>query len=194
MFLCLLEILVIETVGNRIISPIQGSAYMALADIRELSASLVLRLRLQEFYEKYCIKLDQLDLESWSKMFDNTARYEITSRENYSQGLPYATMFCEGLAMIKDRAEATVGTVIFEDRVLRRFVSCLEVVDRTGDELSCHANFLVTESIAENESRIIAVGQYVDLIREMPNGEFVILRRQCVVDNYWLPRSFPLPI
>lgn len=157
------------------------------ADRREL------RHELQEMYETYAHFLDEDQLERWPEFFTEDAFYAIISRENFDQGLPHATMYCDGAKMIRDRVVALRQTQLFEPRSLRHFISGVRIDDIARDTIHARANFWIAESLSDREPSLNMVGRYIDvLVREGRSLRFK--SRQCVFDNYRIRTSLIIPV
>jgi anthranilate 1,2-dioxygenase small subunit len=149
--------------------------------------------RLRSFYDLGACQLDELELEAWATNFTQDGLYELISRENFDQGLPHATIYCEGMPMIEDRVTSIREAIIYEDRYLRHFISSVRANRREGEILHAQASFLLFESIADRAPETIMVGRYVDELVERDGG-FAIRRRRAVFDNYFMPRSIVIPV
>ena len=149
--------------------------------------------RLRSFYDLGACHLDEMELEQWAALFTDDATYEVIARENFDQGLPHATIYCEGIAMIQDRVTSIREAIIYEDRYLRHFLSGVRLYRREGEVLHAQANFQLFESIADLAPETIMVGRYVDVLVERDGG-FAIRSRKAVFDNYFMPRSIVLPV
>ena len=64
------------------------------------------RPTLRDLYEDYAAAIDDMRLEDWAGFFTEDAVYKVMGRETFDQGLTHATIYCEGAAMIRDRAAA----------------------------------------------------------------------------------------
>ena len=158
-----------------------------------MSADDALLSRLRSFYDRAATHLDEMELDAWAALFTDDARYEVIARENYDQGLPHATIYCDGAPMIRDRVTAIHEALIYEDRYLRHFISGVRLNGREGDALKAQASFMLLESVSDRAPEIILVGRYIDVLEER-DGDFVIRERRCVFDNYWLPRAIVIPV
>jgi anthranilate 1,2-dioxygenase small subunit len=117
----------------------------------------------------------------------------VISRENHDQGLPQATVYCDGIAMLRDRVLALRETQVYEPRSWRHFVSGVRVLEVDGDRVRCTANFLVTEAMSDAEPTLHLVGRYLDtLVRR--DGRLWIRERSAVYDNYRVVRSLIVPV
>jgi anthranilate 1,2-dioxygenase small subunit len=151
-----------------------------------------LRSELRDFYDDYADCLDEDDLESWLSFFTEDARYLVTGRENYEQGLEHAMLFCDGMGMIRDRVLAIRKSVVFELRSLRHFVGGVKVRSESAI-IEAKASFIVFECLSDKEPRILMVGRYFD--RLIRHGEgFLFKERACVFDNYRILNSLIIPV
>jgi anthranilate 1,2-dioxygenase small subunit len=152
-----------------------------------------LRAELRDLYEDYAASLDEGRLEDWPKFFTEGSVYKVMARESFDQGLTHATIYCDGLGMIRDRAASVRETAVYEPRLLRHFISGVQV-DEAGDaEIVARANFLVVESLYAAESQILMVGEYRDrLVRTAEGLKF--RERLALYDNYRIRTTLVLPV
>ena len=155
--------------------------------------SAELKLALLELYEDYAAALDE-DLERWPEFFTETALYRIVSRENYERNLLWPTMSCEGRGMMLDRIMAIRETSFFAPRQMRHFISGVRVLGETPGGYRTQANFLVGESQAEAESRVFAIGRYVDTVVRDVNGALRFADKVCVYDGNVILSSLIYPL
>lgn len=151
-----------------------------------------LRARLRDFYDDYAFCLDEGQLERWPGFFTQDCRYRVISRENYDEDLPHATMYCDGIAMIKDRVTALRETTIYEPRSLRHIVGGVHVLAIEGELIRSQANFAIFESLSDREPQVNMVGRYIDTVARSGSG-FLFKDRFCVFDNYRIRTSLIIP-
>ena len=89
----------------------------------------------------------------------------MTTRENYDEGLPGGMMFCDGIAMLRDRILAIRETQVYEPRSWRHFVGGVRILGVDGDVVRCRAKFLVTEAVTDEEPRLFLVGRSLESAR-----------------------------
>jgi anthranilate 1,2-dioxygenase small subunit len=151
------------------------------------------RAVLRDLYEDYSAALDEERLEDWVSYFSPDARYRVMARESWSQGLTHATIYCQGLGMIRDRAASITRTSVFAERTLRHFISGVRVVDETRDTVRASANFLVTQTMYDREPQLLTVGEYHDtLVREDAGWRFA--DRTAVYDNFRITTTLVFPL
>ncbi|WP_313807492.1 nuclear transport factor 2 family protein [Sphingobium sp.] len=151
------------------------------------------RTELRDFYDDIAAMLDAEDLGAFPAFFTTDALYRVISRENFDAGLAHAPIHCRGRAMIEDRVNATREAALYQPRLLRHFISGVRIAGGTGDEVQATANFLIIESLLEQEPQILMVGQYVDrIVRE--DGALRLRERTCVYDNYHIRTTLVIPV
>jgi anthranilate 1,2-dioxygenase small subunit len=157
------------------------------------AALRALTLELRELYDEVADLLDRDEVERLPGYFTDDCLYQVISRENHDQGLPTATIFCDGIRMLRDRVLALRETQVYEPRHWRHFVSGVRVTGTDGEEIRAQANVLVTESMSDAEPTVLLVGRYLDrLVRR--DGRLFFRERSVVYDNYRVVRSLIVPV
>lgn len=160
----------------------------------KLQDDLQLRTALREFYEQYTGCLDDCNFDRWVTFFTDDANYTITSRENFSRGLPMAAMSCVGKGMIQDRVTSLVQVLVYEPRLWRRYVSSMRIQRIEGNRIFARANFLLYESMMDREPQLNMLGEYVDELVQKEDGSFLFKERTCVYDNYRILTTLFAPV
>ena len=155
-----------------------------------------LRIEVEDLYTAYAEALDDGNIEAWPEFFVEDCFYLVIPNENYSRGLPLATIRCESKGMLKDRVVAVRETMAFEPRTLRHLVSNFRV-RANGDDgatpFEVIANYAVFESLVDEPARVFNTGRYVDkLIRR--DGVLKFQQKFCVFDSALVPNSIVYPI
>ena len=136
---------------------------MSLVPDAHLSA-LLLRAEIDDFNTDYADKLDRQDLAAWTDCFSEDGFYTVISRENFERRYPVGLIYCEGRAMIVDRAFALLKTAMFGPRYLRHMISNLSVAPQSDGTIGARANFMVFEVLTDRpEPRVLLVGEYRDV-------------------------------
>ena len=156
--------------------------------------ALLLRAEIDAFNTDYAGKLDRQDLTAWVDCFAEDAFYAVISRENFQRNHPVGLIYCEGRAMIADRAFALLKTAMFGPRYLRHVLSNLSVVPEADGTVRARANFIVFEVLMDRpEPRVLLVGEYRDVfIRE--RDSLKLRERRCVYDNLLIPTALCIPV
>ena len=156
--------------------------------------ALLLRADIEAFNAEYCARLDRQDLDAWVHCFAEDAFYVVISRENFERGQPVGLIYCEGRAMIQDRAFALLKTAMFGPRYLRHMVSNLSVAPQPDGSIQARANFVVFEVLTDRpDARILQVGEYRDIfVRD--GADLKLRERRCVYDNLLIPTALCIPV
>jgi anthranilate 1,2-dioxygenase small subunit len=166
---------------------------MATAISGSASNARIGRADLRDFYDDYAACLDAEALADFPSFFTEDAKYQVISRENHDDGLEHAPIFCLGRAMIEDRITALTEAALYQPRSLRHFISGVRIVGAEGGEVRVEANFLIIESLVEQEPQILMVGRYLDrVVRE--DGALKFRERTCVYDNYRIRTTLVIPV
>ena len=154
---------------------------------------LALAAELRFLYEEIADLLDRDQIEALPGYFVEDCLYRIISRENFDQGLPAATLFCDGIRMLRDRVLALRETQVYEPRTWRHFISGVRIASITDGVIAASANVMVTEAMSDAEPTILIVGSYSDrLVRQ--NGQLFFVERSVIYDNYRVVRSLIAPV
>ena len=147
----------------------------------------------RELYDDYAAFLDAGDYESWLELFDESASYTVTARENVERGLPLATIRCDSRGMLADRLDALESTQFYARRITRHVITAIRPVHIDSDRLHTSANFLLVETIEDESTRIQSAGSYDDVI-VMIGGEPRFVEKRAVYDAALVPTSIIVPL
>jgi anthranilate 1,2-dioxygenase small subunit len=157
------------------------------------AAARLHRLAIEEFHVDYCAALDDGRIADWPLFFTEDALYRITGRENFDADLPAGLVYCEGQAMLRDRALAIAKTEMFAPRYLRHYVTNVRVTGVADGVISAQANYLVLQTLVDEETRIHQAGTYLD--RFVASGDrLLLLERHCVYDSLLIDNSLVMPV
>ena len=153
-----------------------------------------LRLEIEEFNTEYARVLDQGAIERWPAFFAEDGFYRVTARENFDAGLPVGLVWCEGRAMIADRAAAIMTTMMHAPRYLRHYNSNVRVegLDPEG-VIAAESNYLVVETLMEAETRIFQAGRYIDRFVHA-DGRLLLKSRDCIYDTLLISNAMVYPV
>lgn len=157
--------------------------------------ALLLHHEIDQFNARYVAALDERRLTDWVEMFADDAFYVVTSRENADRGLPVGLIYCEGKAMIRDRAFALDKTAMFAPRYLRHIVGNLVVAGEDVDgTIRAQANYVVLQVLFDRpDATLHQVGRYHDVFRRTDAG-LKLRERRCVYDNLLVPNALCIPV
>lgn len=133
--------------------------------------------------------IDQDRLEEWLDLFTPNAAYRIVPRENWDAGLPLALIDCAGSLMIRDRINALRKANEFNFHVSAHILS-LPCIARSDDGVAkVETPFVVYQSYPEGDTRLFAVGRYVD---QVAAGQFH--SKTVILDSFNVPTLLARPI
>jgi anthranilate 1,2-dioxygenase small subunit len=152
------------------------------------------RSELRDFYDDYFACLEDQDLSRWPRFFTEKARYVVQSRENFALGLPIGDIFCDGAAMIRDRATALANTSVFEARQLRHFAGTLRLrKPASAGLIRAELAYLAVESIVGEATQLFSAGRSFDeIVRD--GDRFRFARRIVVYDHGFIRNSLIFPL
>ena len=156
--------------------------------------ALLLRTEIEAFNTDYAEKLDRQNLTAWVDCFAEDAFYTVISRENFERNHPVGLIYCEGRAMIADRAFALLKTAMFGPRYLRHMLSNLSIEPEPDGTVRARANFVLFEvQMDRPEPRVLLIGEYRDVFAR--EGDTLKLKeRRCVYDNLLIPTALCIPV
>lgn len=151
------------------------------------------RLEIEEFNYAYADTLDRFDVDGWVEYFTEDALYHVIARDNEESGLPLGLIYCEGKAMMKDRAYALLNTEMFAPRYLHLSITNTRALKIEGDMIHAVANYTLVETLVEEPSRVQQVGKYRDIFKRTPNG-LLLQERKCVFDSVTIDNCLVFPV
>tara|TARA_R110002072_G_scaffold130040_3_gene268756 strand:+ start:366 stop:863 length:498 start_codon:yes stop_codon:yes gene_type:complete len=151
------------------------------------------RLEIEEFNYAYADTLDRFDVDGWVEYFTEDALYHVIARDNEESGLPLGLIYCEGKAMMKDRAYALLNTEMFAPRYLHLSITNTRALQIDGDLIHAVANYTLIETLVEEPSRVQQVGKYRDVFRRTPNG-LLLQERKCIYDSVMVDNCLVFPV
>jgi anthranilate 1,2-dioxygenase small subunit len=152
-----------------------------------------LRFEFEELLTDYVECLDEGRLEEWPEFFSERGIYKLIGRENVEQGLQLATMSCDGRAMMKDRVTAIRKALFYSPRYLRRLTSNLKIVGQEGDAWVTQSNYVVFQTLQDEETKVFNAGKYVDKI-VLEGGKYRFKEKIVVYDTIQIPSLIVIPI
>lgn len=144
-------------------------------------------------YEEVAWHLDEDQVERFPDFFIEDCTYQVVSRENFSEGLPQAAIYCDGIAMVRDRVIALRQTQVYVPRTWRHFISGVRLMGIADGQMHVSANFLVTEAMSDQDPTLFLVGQYLGIL--VRNNVCLKFRQHlAILDNYHVRRALIAPV
>jgi len=151
------------------------------------------RAEIEAFNAEYSAVLDAGQVDAWPRFFTNDALYRITGRDNADADLPVGLVYCEGRAMIEDRALAIARTMMFAPRYLLHQVTNVRVLALADDAIAATANYALYETLVDARTTLQQVGRYYDrFVRR--DGALLLRERHCVYDSLIIDTALIYPV
>ncbi len=152
------------------------------------------RLEIEEFNYAYADTLDRMDVGGWVDYFTDDALYRVIARDNYESDLPLGLIYCEGKAMMKDRAFALLNTEMFAPRYLHLSITNTRALSMDGGEIHAAANYTLIETLVEEPSNLQQAGKYRDVFVRDSGGALKLKQRICVYDSVMINNCLVFPV
>jgi anthranilate 1,2-dioxygenase small subunit len=152
-----------------------------------------LRFEFEELLTSYVECLDEDRLEEWPEFFSENGIYKLIARENVEQGFPLATIFCDSRAMMMDRVTAIRKALFYSPRYLRHLTSNLKILGEEDGAWIAQANYLVLQTLQDEETKVFNTGKYVDKI-VLEGGRYRFKEKIVVYDTVQIPSLIVIPI
>ena len=152
------------------------------------------RLQIEEFNYAYAETLDRMDVNRWVEFFTENASYQVIARDNWESGLPLGLIYCEGKAMMKDRAFALLNTEMYAPRYLHLSINNTRALSIEENEIQASANYTLIETLVEEPSKIQQVGKYQDLFIRDPQNGLKLKQRHCIYDSVMIENCLVFPV
>ncbi len=151
-----------------------------------------LREDIVAFHTEYCSVLDRGDLEQWPLFFTEDALYRITGRENAELDLPVGLVYCEGRAMMHDRAVAIARTQMFAPRYNLHIIGQGRVEAEDASGILAQTPFLLIQTLVEGPSTVHLAGCYHDRFVKV-DGQLLLAERHVIHDTNILANDLVYP-
>jgi len=147
----------------------------------------------EELIDAYVQCLDDDRLEEWPEFFTDTGVYKIIGRDNVERNLPVATMSCTSKDMMRDRVVAIRNASAYSPRYLRHLVSNVRVPGQEGDCHLVQANYVVFQTLQDEETKIFNVGKYRTKM-VFVDGRPKFQEKIVIYDSLQIPGLLVIPI
>lgn len=151
-----------------------------------------LRQEITTFQTEYCSVLDRGDLERWPEFFTDDALYRITARENTDLNLPVGLVYCEGKAMMIDRAVAISRTQMFAPRYTLHLLGPTRVEAEDERGIVAQTPVLLIQTLVEGPSTIHLAACYHDRFVRI-DQKLLLAERHVVHDTNVLANDLVYP-
>jgi 3-phenylpropionate/cinnamic acid dioxygenase small subunit len=144
---------------------------------------------------RYAQTIDDGRLEDWPAFFTETARYVVTTAENFERGLPLGIIYATSRAMLRDRVRSLRQANVYEAQRYRHIVG-LPLIE-LGAEGTARAttSFLVVRVMHTGETSMFACGCYRDhIVNDASDGALRFAERIVVLDSRQVDTLLALPL
>lgn len=166
---------------------------MATAIDRHGSALRDARYEIEEFNYAYADTLERFDVDGWVEYFTEDGFYHVIARDNEESGLRLGLVYCEGKAMMKDRAYALLNTEMYAPRYLHLSITNTRALKIDGDLIHATAHYTLIETLVEETSRVHQVGKYRDIFQRT-GASLLLKERVCVYDSVMIDNCLVFPV
>ena len=154
-----------------------------------------LQLAILDLNARYAQTIDDGRLEDWPAFFTETARYVVTTAENFERGLPLGIIYATSRAMLRDRVRSLREANVYEAQRYRHIVG-LPLIE-LGAEGTARAttSFLVVRVMHTGETSMFACGCYRDhIVNDASDGALRFAERIVVLDSRQVDTLLALPL
>ena len=137
-----------------------------MTELMELDRATLLRVRFQEFGDRYIRCLDDRRFDEWLDFFLEDAVYNILPRENLEDGFETSLLLLDSNAARRDRLMCVRDVIVHQRATSRHLISGLQVTHQASGAYAVLSNFLVAHSDYEGNTKVFATGEYRDVIVE----------------------------
>ena len=154
-----------------------------------------LQLAILDLNARYSQAIDDNRLEVWPGFFTESARYIVTTAENFDRGLPLGMIYATSRAMLQDRVRSLREANIYESQRYRHVVGVpLLEPAQDGATRAC-TSFIIVRVMHSGESLVFATGCYRDLIvKDASDGALRFAERIVVLDSRQIDTLLALPL
>lgn len=122
------------------------------------------RYQIEAMNTRYIRAIDDDRLEDWPALFTDPCLYRITTRENFSRGLPLSVMECASRGMLMDRVTGYRRVNVYEPQRYTHLLSGLAIQPLDATHVRCTQNYAVIRTTATGEMAIFSAGVYLDRV------------------------------
>jgi len=154
-----------------------------------------LQLAILDVGSGYAQTIDDGRLEDWPAFFTETARYVVTTAENFERGLPLGIIYATSRAMLRDRVRSLREANVYEAQRYRHMVG-LPLVELGPDGAArATTSFMVVRVMHTGETSVFACGRYRDhVIKDANDGALRFAERIVVLDSRRVDTLLALPL
>lgn len=151
------------------------------------------RLGVEDLIAAYSAAIDEDRLEDWPDFFVDAGRYNILTRDDFDEGLPFGVISAQSKAMLVDRVTALRQANIYEPHGYRHIVGPIRVVSVENGVAEARSNFVVVRIMKEGTTDLFVTGEYRDKV-DVTLEPFRFIERLVLTDSHKFDTLLALPL
>jgi anthranilate 1,2-dioxygenase small subunit len=151
------------------------------------------RLGVEDLIAAYSAAIDEDRLEDWPNFFIDAGRYNILTRDDFDEGLPFGVISAQSKAMLIDRVTALRQANIYEPHGYRHIVGPIRVVSEAGGVAEARSNFIVVRIMKDGTTDLFVTGEYRDKV-DVRTEPFKFIERVALTDSHKFDTLLALPL
>ena len=149
--------------------------------------------RIQNLQVRYTAAIDNDQLEVWPEFFTEDARYRITTKADFDEGLPLGIIYATSRAMLRDRVTSLREANIYEGQGYRHVISPPLINESNTEGVWSETNFMVARTRHDGDMVLFAAGRYLDwVVFDGTNSQFA--EKIVVIDSSKIDTLLAIPL
>ena len=158
-----------------------------------MPADIATERAVERLLARYVASIDADRLEEWPGYFTERCRYQITTSENYEQGLPLGVFFADSQAMLKDRVAALRQANIYEGQRYRHLVSATLILGEEEGLVIAQSNYMVARVMHDGATLLFSTGRYLDRV-DLRGPEPLFAEKLVILDSRRIDTLLAIPL
>jgi 3-phenylpropionate/cinnamic acid dioxygenase small subunit len=144
---------------------------------------------------RYAQAIDDNRLEEWLGLFIESARYVVTTVENFERGLPLGMIYATSRAMLQDRVRSLREANIYEAQRYRHIIGVPLLEPGEDGVTQAITSFIVVRIMHSGETLVFATGCYRDrIVKDANDNGLRFAERIVVLDSRQVDTLLALPL
>jgi 3-phenylpropionate/cinnamic acid dioxygenase small subunit len=152
-----------------------------------------IKLGVEDLIAAYSAAIDEDRLEDWPEFFVETAKYVISTKDDFDQGLPFGVIYADSRAMLIDRVTALRQANIYEPHSYRHVVGQIRVFNGANGYVDARSSFIIVRIMKDGATTLFATGEYRDRI-DTKSDPFRFVERLVLTDSHKFDTLLALPL
>src|SRR5499426_4584650 len=152
-----------------------------------------LQLAILDLNTRYAQTIDDGRLEDWPGFFTKTARYVVTTAENFERDLPLGLIYATSRAMLRDRVRSLRDANVYEAQRYRHIVGSPLIAEGEGAAVEAQTSFIIARIMHTGETALFATGRYHDRV-VLDGGEARFAEKVVILDSRLIDTLLAIPL